>query len=256
MPTAPYPTIETALTFARTRLNDAIQSINGSVLTDAQPFTTPVVNAAWIWLQEWLVSHGFNTLVKESAPLLIPLITTSATGIQVWIDWTGCFDGTTLQATPALPQDLIQAKDCWEDTGNGYRQMDEFSETLPKIPKKPWLGGFQWQDNKLYFIGATQNIQVIVQYCAYFPAFTDLSVAGAGLQPIRIMRAEDALAWRIAYEVASARGDADAASLASNAEAAAARILTRDVLVQTGVQQTSEYQKMKDPAYSGAVVTQ
>ncbi len=256
MPTAPYDTLEQALNAARTRLNDAIQSLGGSVLTDNEDFTPVICNNAWRWLQEQLVSRGFTALVEETNSVLaIPTVTNSSPAVEVWIDWTGCYDGTTLQASPVLPQNFIQAKDCWEDTGQGYQQMDEFKNGLPRIPKRSWLGSWEWRSNKLYFIGATQPVNVLVRYASAFPDFEDFSLVGPEDQPIPIMRAWDVLAWRIAYETASARGDIDGTSLASNADAAADRIFSRDTEVQTGIQQTSEYQKMKDPAYSPAGVT-
>lgn len=249
MPTAPYDTLEQALNSARTRLNDAIQALGGSVLADNADFTTTICNSAWRWVQESLVARGFTALISEIT-VTIPAITNSSPAVEVWIDWTGCFDGNTTQTSPVLPQDLIQAKDCWEDTSQGFQQMDEFKGGLPRIPKQPWLGSFEWRANKLYFVGATQAIAVIVRYASYLSDFDDTTIVPAATQPIPIMRAQDALAWRIAFETASARGDVDGSSLASNADSALDRVFSRDTEVQTGIQQTSEYQKMKDPAYA------
>ena len=42
----PFDTVDTALNMARTRLNDAIASLSGDVLTNDQPFTTQIFQGA------------------------------------------------------------------------------------------------------------------------------------------------------------------------------------------------------------------
>ena len=46
-PSAPYDQLEVVLFSARVRLNDAIQSIYGDILTDLAAFTPQIVNNAW-----------------------------------------------------------------------------------------------------------------------------------------------------------------------------------------------------------------
>ena len=55
VPFSPYPVLDDVLNLAaRVRVNDAIQLIGGDTLTDSQPFTQVMTNAAWLKLQQFL----------------------------------------------------------------------------------------------------------------------------------------------------------------------------------------------------------
>lgn len=51
MPSSPYDTLESVLTAARIRVNDAIKAIGGEILTDDAAFTIQTINNAWRRLQ-------------------------------------------------------------------------------------------------------------------------------------------------------------------------------------------------------------
>ena len=114
MPSAPTDSVETALNMARVRLNDAIQNLGGDILTDSAPFTLTYVNNAWRRLQELLVNLGFTWLKPETILRNVPLVTNADPGSQMYISWSECFDGTTTQPGPLLPQDMIAPLVLWE----------------------------------------------------------------------------------------------------------------------------------------------
>lgn len=249
MATAPYDQAEVVLNLTRTRVNDAIASPAGNVLTDTNPNTTTMFNGAWRRLQEFLVSKGYTTLEEETV-FSVPAATNTDPSGTFWIDWTGCNTGSggTL-SSPVLPQDLIRARKCWEENSFGMQEMDEFKTGLPGIAKQPWLGSWEWRQNRLYLIGATAVITLRIRYASYLADFTSLVGSGSN-QLIPIMRASDSLSWYLCDEVCKARGDADSNDFVARAEAAAMKLLDQDFEVPTGIQKLAEYQKMKDPAYA------
>src|SRR6185437_12059934 len=107
MATAPYDSLEAVLNAARVRLNDAYQTpsgapagqIGGEVLGDTQVFTLPTINAAWRRLQEFLIEKEFDRLQDETILLSVTATATADPGILCYIDWTGYFDGVTLNAS-------------------------------------------------------------------------------------------------------------------------------------------------------------
>ena len=67
MPTAPYDMLSAVVNTARVRLNDAIASISGDILTDNAAFTGAAINAAWRRLQELWPTTGFRSSTGKSS---------------------------------------------------------------------------------------------------------------------------------------------------------------------------------------------
>ena len=47
----PYPLVQDILNLARARVNDTAISIDGSLLSNTQPYTLTLLNGAWRWMQ-------------------------------------------------------------------------------------------------------------------------------------------------------------------------------------------------------------
>ena len=65
----PYDTVIAVLNAAKTRLNDAVETLQptgGKILDNTQPFTQQVVNDAWRKLQEFLAELGYTGLKAET----------------------------------------------------------------------------------------------------------------------------------------------------------------------------------------------
>src|ERR1700674_322019 len=114
MPGPPLDSLESAVNAARVRLNDAIASIGGDILTDNQPFTLQYINNAWRRFQELLVNFGVTWLKPETIFLAVAAVTSADPGSQVYISWVNYFDGTNSDAAPVLPQNLIAPLLLWE----------------------------------------------------------------------------------------------------------------------------------------------
>ncbi len=249
MPVAPYDLVQDVLNTARVRLNDAIQSIGGDILTDLAPFTQTAVNAAWRRLQELLVNLGFARLKVETIFTLVSAVGSADVGSQVWIGWTGYFNGLALSGTPALPQDLIAPLDLWErqsGSGASYAPMDQLLNGLPTVPKQSLNRIWEWRQEAIYMPGALSPTDIRLRYAAFLPDFVDVGLVFWYQQPVPIMRSLNSLAWFICSEIAKARGDLDAGGFDQQAVAAAQLIWNRDPMQGKSITKRSEYGKMPD----------
>ena len=174
MATAPYDILDTVMNTARTRLNDAIASLSGDVLTDVQPFSQQMANSAWRRLQDLLADHGFQRLKQEAIFPAVPAVTSSDFGSQTFISWSEFFDGTDPQTSPVLPQDMIAPYDLWErvtgSTGN-YSPMDQLLNGLPTIAKGTLNRVWEWREETIYLPGATNTTDIRLRYAAYLVDF-------------------------------------------------------------------------------------
>ncbi len=252
MPTAPYDTVETVLQAARVRLNDAIQSIAGEILTDTAPFSQQATNNAWRRLQDELANKGFARLKQETIYPSVPACIPTDYGTQVWFSWANYFDGNANQSAPVLPQDMIAPYELWErvhgSTGN-YSPMDQLLNGLPTVAKGTLNRVWEWREETIYMPGATGLTDVRLRYAAYLQDFVanspTLATPWYG-QPVPIMRSLNALAWFVCGEMARARTDLDAGYFDAQGTQAAEMIWNRDPAQPRSVFKTSEYGKMPD----------
>jgi len=235
-PTAPYDTVESALQLARVRVNDAMVSIAGEILTDTAPFSQTIVNGGWRRLQQYLANQGYNRVVNEVI-LTIPPVTTTSTdpAIQVWLNWSQYFDGANYFSPPTtgvLPQDLISPLRMWERwSGQNaiFREMVYQLDGLPTYPKTTANQMFEWRNDAIYMPGSLMEMDLRIRYAAYLPDFIDQGDVAWYNSPMPIMYCRDAMANYIAYEFCKARGDQGADDFMKKAEEAANQIFNRDV---------------------------
>lgn len=257
MPSAPYPTIEDCLNAARVRLNDAIQSLGGEVLTDNAVFTLQMVNNAWQKMQNFLLSSGytgFSRLKDEFIISAIPASVTPDPAVQNYITWAGFYNGSALLSFPVLPQDFISPLKLWERPNQivNFRLMDQTLNGIPTVAKQSRNILWDWRDDRLCFPGSTIIWDLRLRYMAYLADFTD--VVATPTQPVQIMRCLDSFSNFICAEMAGSRGDLDAKSFIAEAQAGAAQIYSRDTAQPKAIAKPAEYGKMADsftPGNSG-----
>ena len=243
MAVAPYETVTYALNLARGRLNDTIetlQPVSGKLVDNTQAFTQTVTNAAWRREQDFLANLGYVRTKQEAIITAIPAVTNIDPATQVYLNWDGYFDGTTLQPTPVLPQDLIQPMKAWERWSGqnaGFGIMECFLDGIPTWQKVLANRFWEWREDSLYMPGSLRIMDMRLRYLAYLPNFQD-NVPNSNTpwfnQPVPIMLGSDALAWWICREIASSRGDDDSAFMAK-AEDATRFIMNRDVQMKQRV---------------------
>lgn len=208
-PTAlPLDSVDTVLNFTRARINDSILSISGNLLSDTQPYTFTLLNAAFRHLQEDLANAGAPAFINESVLLNLPLVSGMDPSLQVWMSCQYFFDGTSYWDSPVLPFDCILPLRMWERqtaTQNQFTSMHPTNDGLPDNVKTNYLNLWEWRNNAIYMPGALIGRDVRIRYASYLP---DIASNGTALVPI--IRCADALSNYVAAEFAFSRGSAEA----------------------------------------------
>lgn len=210
-------TVEYVLNLARVRLNDAIASLSGDVLTDNAPFTQPLTNAAWRRMQAQFSELGSPKQVNQGVVYSLPPVANQDVSTYCWMNWSQFFDGYEYFTTPVLPADLIAPIDIWErqqlspDTAQFY-EMDRSSKFAP-VPKGIRMWKWEWRNNALQLQGSITTTDLMIRYAAYYPDFTTAGNTQWYQQVIPIPRVASPFAWLVAYEMAQSRGDQGAEAL-------------------------------------------
>lgn len=223
------------LDLARVRINDAIASLGGDILTNVQPFTQTMANGAWHTLQEFLANLGYSRVKKTVTLSGIPPTTNYDPGATVTLSWSGYFNGTGYQIppdAPALPQDMILPLKLKERQSAGlgfFGPMTLALDGLPSTVKLPCNGLWLWENDTIYMPGATNTTDIEMRYASYLPDFETQGDTEWYDLPVPIMRCENALAYYIASEAAAPRADLDAESFITKGDQASRLIFNKEV---------------------------
>jgi hypothetical protein len=239
--TAPYDQLEQVLQLGRVRLNDAIQSINGDILTDQQPFTATMVTGAWRAFQEYLANMGSVRFKKPLVLFGFPPVASTDPASWTALTWSNFFDGVSYWVPPfasVLPQDMILPLKMWERQTGTQSQfdcapMEQAVESLPDCRKGPFNGYWYWENDTLYMPGSIYSMDLRFEYAAYLADFaTNLDGTVIGAQPVPVMRALNPLAWYFCAEAAEGRDDVDKDSFILKAERACRNNFNREVAMK------------------------
>jgi hypothetical protein len=208
--TGPYDTAEYVLNLARVRANDAAQSLMGNLLSDNQPYTMTMLNAAYRHLQRKLTNCGVETFIGEwDMPQIVPAASITDPGLQVYLSWTGYFDGFNMHASPILPTDMIAPLRLWERPSAApnssinpatYTPMFRSSDGLPSRCPAIYLGQWEWRSDKIYMIGASQTTDVKLRYSRWLADLLDPT------DLVLIVNGAEALAYYTVMEFCRPRG--------------------------------------------------
>lgn len=167
----PYPVIEDVLNLARAIVNDTFSGATGTpgegrTLTDNAPFTLPLLNSAIRRLTQQLENNNVTTFTVDNFVLTVPAVPTPDAGVQVNISYSGYFDGTSQNANPSLPPDMLVPLEIWErPTGSAieFQRMDQVG-VLPSVIQGNYLKFWSWSQDQLNFIGAVQSTDIRIRY--------------------------------------------------------------------------------------------
>lgn len=212
----PYPTVNAIMDVARARVNDMMNDTSGDLLSNDAPASQTYLTAAWHWYQDKCADAGVETLIKEIVLYGIPLSASTDTADQAHVTWMGCSDGVNQYETPALPQDLIQPLSVWRrQTGMEavFNLMTQATDGLPT-----WFDYtvFDWRDDGMYYYACSYAQDFKIRYSAYRAEL--LLTQPDSLVPM--MRCENCLGARIAFEFANPRGAAQAPAMEAWADKA------------------------------------
>ncbi len=189
VPTTAYSQAEDALTLARALVNDSA----GAVFTDT--LLMPFLNSAYRGLQRELAENGVSVLAEQQD---LELDSDPVTGITP----TEISD----TSSPQLPTDCLAPHMLWErataNTADVFVPMEKFTSGGGMLNLQPstYLRLWEWREDKINLIGATQSITVRIRYEKVLPLLT------LGTDPIQIRSATDPLAFATAALAARSRG--------------------------------------------------
>lgn len=206
--TTAYDQAEDALNLARSLANDAA----GAVFSDA--VLLPFLNSAYRALQRELAESGVSVLVAQ---------------VDVDLPLTDGITNTIISdvSTPQLPTDLLAPHQLWEQTTGSsdiFAPMEKITGGLPNFPPAARLRMWEWREDAIQLIGATQETTVRIRYEKSLPPIV------LGTDPLQIRSSIDPLAYAVAAMAARSRGaQALAADMFALAENAVEKLIERYV---------------------------
>ena len=213
LPSTAYSQAEDAFNLARALLNDAA----GSVFTDT--LLLPFLNSAYRGLQRELAEAGVSVLVEQQ-------------DIEMDLDPSTGVTSTVLSdvSSPQLPTDCMVPHMLWErataNTTDVFVPMEKFTSggSMLNLQPSSYLRLWEWREDQVNLIGATQSITVRVRYEKALPEITE------GTDPIQIRAATDPLAFATAALAGRSRGQrALAQDLLGTAQMAIENLIERYV---------------------------
>ncbi|MDE3109539.1 MAG: hypothetical protein KGL02_06320 [Acidobacteriota bacterium] len=189
VPTTAYSQAEDSLNLARALVNDTA----GAVFTDT--LLMPLLNSAYRSLQRELAEAGVSVLAEQQDLNLAPDPVTGVTPAEI-----------SDTSTPQLPTDCLVPHMLWErataNTTDVFVPMEKFTSGGGMLNLQPstYLRLWEWREDKVNLIGATQAITVRIRYEKSLPQLT------VGTDPVQIRAATDPLAFATAALAARSRG--------------------------------------------------
>jgi len=229
----PYDTVNTVLNTVKTRLN-ALNKQQADILISNQPYMQQCFNTGWRKFQAYIANKGYSKFIKEVEIDNLAPKTSLDPAVQTFIDWSGYNNGTVLDATKVLPQDLILPLNVWQRvTGQNalFSLICQWLDGMPSIQATPYNQTWEWRGDALYFTGANTALDIRIRYFNYVGDFIEANGLPWYEQTVPVVRALDSLSLYVCAEIAGSRPDLelDTALFTSGAEAAANLIYNRDV---------------------------
>lgn len=211
VPTTAYAQSEDALTLARALVNDTA----ASVFTDA--VLMPLLNSAYRGLQRELAENGVSVLAEQQDILLTVNGSTGVTNTEL-----------SDASSPQLPTDCLMPHMLWErataNTADVFVPMEKFTSggSMLNLQPSSYLRLWEWREDKINLLGATQAITLRLRYEKILPQLT------LGTDPVQIRSASDPLGYATAALAARSRGArALAADLLGAAQMATEKLIQR-----------------------------
>ncbi|HKW89762.1 MAG TPA: hypothetical protein VJN21_13520 [Candidatus Acidoferrales bacterium] len=206
--TTAYDQAEAPLILARSLVNDAA----GAVFSDA--VLMPFLNSAYRALQRQLAETGVSVFVSQ---------------IDVDMPLTNGITPKQLNdaSTPQLPTDLLVPHELWEQVAGSTDlmiPMEKITGGLPNLQPGAFLRMWEWREDAINLIGATQEMTLRIRYEKVLPSLV------LGTDPVQIRSCVDPLAYAIAALAARSRGArALALDMASAAQMETEKLIERYV---------------------------
>lgn len=219
----------------RALINDSQAGINGvpgegQIFTDdpsISPFVQPFLNSGIRALYRELRNVGDPALVFDNyiisgiTPINGPQgLGTPDPSVQVYIGQDGYFDGSTINSTLALPNNMLYLERVWArqtGTNNAFVELPQVQFGIDSQPQQPTLTQFEWRNYKIWMAGSTQTNDVRLRYWGSLPTFYSSTLNFASTF-VPIIDCTDALAYKIATMYARMLGSPGLPDLSSEAK--------------------------------------
>src|SRR5579863_7787913 len=220
--TTAYANVESVSKLARALVNDMLVSQGGEILTDAAPFTFPMLNSAARYFGRKLANNSVKTFTLETVltpvtPVNFPNLGVGGAdpGQQVFIGDTGYFNGSAISYPPGLPSSMRVPLDLWERTTGLLEQwlpMKEFPDGLPSVPQSYRIRFWEWRNEQIWMPGATQQNDLKLRFESDVAQFATVN------DTIMIRGATDPIANYLAALFTNSRNPSAAASFSAAAD--------------------------------------
>jgi hypothetical protein len=150
----------------------------------ADTLLMPLLNSAYRGLQRELAENGVSVLMEQQDIELDQNVSTGVTNTEL-----------SNVSSPQLPTDCLMPHVLWErataNTGDVFVPMEKFTGGGGMLNLQPstYLRLWEWREDKINLIGATQSITVRVRYEKVLP------ILALGTDPVQIRSATDALGY-------------------------------------------------------------
>jgi len=170
-----------------------VNDTSGAVFTDT--LLMPLLNSAYRGLQRELAENGVSVLMEQQ---------------DIELDLVGTTGGTNTEisdvSSPQLPAGCLMPHVLWgratANTGDVFVPMKKFTSggTMLNLQPSGYVRLWEWREDKINLIGATQSVTVRARYDKVLAALV------LGTDPVQIRSAPDAVGYATAALAARSRG--------------------------------------------------
>lgn len=239
-----YPTIEQIFNLARVYIDDAYAGSTGTLgegrnFTDSFTPNLTILNEAITDFIRDMENANVPILHKEANVLNLPVVHgVNGSGIAdpavlCYLGFSGFWDGTTLNATPTLPTDLVVPITVMQRASGATNVFGAFVPVPGPIASANQttgtLGNWEWRGDAIYMNGSTGSMDVRIVYRSY-PTFWPLTTTPANFPTtsVPLMDCLEPLAFRTGYIFAQSKVQQGAAQeLLQNYDHSVAKIAQR-----------------------------
>lgn len=203
----------------------------GQIITDnpsISPFTQPFLNSAIRELYRELRNVGQPTLIKDNVLVegLTPInsprygLASPDPAVQVYLGFSGYFDGLQINSDLFLPNDVITVERVWEranNTNNAFLPMTQPQFGLPSVNQGQAFGLWEWRNDNIWMVGALGTRDLRLRYWAALPQFFSQTLDFASTF-VPIIDCTDAVAYKTAAKYALMLGSPNTKELQDGAK--------------------------------------
>ena len=169
--------------------------------------------------------------------------------VQVYIGFGGYFDGVSINASLAMPDDVLYPERLWERDNNAadpFVPMQQATFGLPSRPQYPALKEWEWRGDAIWMVGATTVRDIRLRYYANFPTFFSQTL-DFETTFVPIMDSLDAIAYKTAVKYATMLGSPGLADLKMESKEQMFQLKNAN----TRRMQSEDYQRIPYGRYGG-----